>query len=252
MRDLVVYGVGELGQLYGAAALRAGLRVTPITRASDPRAVLSSVPIATPLLIAVGERALGELLATLEPARSGALILLQNELFPSQYAGLPEAPTVFVPWLLKKRGLPVTVIQATPVYGRLAPLVLELHRALGVPAVELASEPALRQALIEKYAFILTINALGVLRDRTLGAWLDEDPRRVRELALEAAALGSALGEFEADREACVRATEDGMRALANIGARGRTASERVERALAHAQRLGLAVPELTHVAHAR
>jgi hypothetical protein len=249
MRDLVVYGLGELGQLYGGAALRAGLRVTPITRASDPRSLLSPLAPEVPILVAVDERALEDVLSTFEPARSGQLILLQNELFPSQYEALPEAPTVFVPWLLKKRGMPLLVARETPVFGRFSALVCELHAALGLPAVALGSERELHRALVEKYAFIITINALGVLRDRTLSMWLQEDPLRVRALSHEAAKLGAELCGSEVDSAACIHAVEEAMRALGAMGARGRTAPERVARALAHGERLGLALPELARVA---
>jgi len=249
MRELVVYGLGELGQLYGAAALRAGLRVTPITRGSDPRSVLAGAAPDLPILVAVGESALAEVLGSLEPSRTGSLILLQNELFPSHFQAL-GTPTVFVPWLLKKRGMPLMVARATPVHGRFAALVCELHAALDLPSLELTSEAALAQALIEKYAFIITINALGVLRDRTLAMWLQEDPHRVDALASEAAALGATLCGAPVDLAACLRTVKQAMQALGSIAARGRSAPERVARALAEAARLGLTLPELTRVAH--
>lgn len=248
MREIVIYGLGELGQLYGAAALRAGLRVTPIIRASDPHAVLTAHSPDVPILVAVGEKALDEVLATLGPERADAVILLQNELFPGQYRKLGKVPTVLVPWLLKKRGMPLLVARETPVFGRFAGLVCELHGALELPAVELASESALQQALVEKYAFIVTINALGLLRDRTLSMWLQEDLARVRELARETATLGAAHCDTPIDPSACVQVVEQAMHALGSMAARGRSARERVERALAEGARLGVALPELARV----
>jgi len=246
MRNFVVYGLGELGQLYGAAALRAGLRVTPITRASDPRDVLRGLPDDVPVLVAVGESALDEALEVLGKARGGATILLQNELFPSSYRKHEVTPTVLVPWLLKKRGTPLMVARPSPVYGPQATLVEELHRALQLPSMTLPDERALHQALVEKYAFILTINALGALRDRTLNTWLQEDPHRVRALARETAELGALLCESEVDLAACERAVAEGMRALGTIAARGRAAEARIVRALANGERLGMALPELS------
>ena len=249
MRELLVWGLGELGQLYGAGALRAGLRVTPITRASEPSAVFAHYAPDVPILVAVGERALSDVLAQVEPARAAQLILLQNELFPSQYEALPSAPTVFVPWLLKKRGMPLLVARETPVFGKHAALVRELHEALELPASTLASEGALHQALVEKYAFILTVNALGTLRDRTLAVWLQEDPLRVRALVHEGARLGSALCGADVDAAECIHVVEGAMRALGPMAARGRSAGERVARGLAHGARLGLELPELTRTA---
>lgn len=249
MRDLVIYGLGELGQLYGAAALRAGMRVTPIIRASAPDQVLAALPSDVPVLVAVAENALDEVLPKLGQTRAESVILLQNELFPAQWQRHGLAPTVLVPWLLKKRGTALTVARETPVYGRLARLVCELHAALDIPAVELSSEASLRQAIVEKYAFILTINALGVLRDRTLALWLQEDRGRVRALAEEATVLGAALcGEPAIDHARCIRAVEEGMHALATMTARGRSAPARVARALEHARTLGLSLPELSQL----
>ncbi|MET0287197.1 MAG: hypothetical protein ABW352_22120 [Polyangiales bacterium] len=243
MRDLIVYGLGQLGQLYGSAALRAGYRVTPITRAIAPEAVLTSLPEQTPVLIAVGEEALPTALRELgaHPA-----ILLQNELFPSLWQGL--TPTVMVPWLLKKSGAPLTVPRPTQVYGPHAELVEALHAALAIPCERLASAKALEQALVDKYAFILTINALGLARDRTLSTWLSEDPLRVRALADEAGALGERLCGASVDRVRSTQAVLEGMRALGSMSARGRTARSRVDRALQNAERLGVAVPALREV----
>jgi hypothetical protein len=245
MRDLVVYGLGELGQLYGAAALRAGYRVTPITRHDDPRRVLDGLLADVPILVAVGEAALDPVLTVLGKARGNAAILLQNELFPSAWRKHDIEPTVFVPWLLKKRGTPLLVARACPVFGAQTELVRDLHQALDLPCEALPNEHALYQALVEKYAFILTINALGLLRDRTLGMWLQEDPSRVAGLSRETAQLGAVLCESEVDLERCQQAVLEGMRALHNVAARGRSAEERVTRALAEGQRIGLELPEL-------
>ena len=208
MRDLVVYGLGELGQLYGAAALRAGIRVTPITRAEDPKRVLRDFAPEVPILVAVGECDLEHVLCELGPARGQATILLQNELFPSAWRRHEIQPTVLVPWLLKKRGTPLLVARPTPVFGLQAELVVTLHRALDLPVVSLRDEPALHQALVDKYAFILTINALGLLRDRTLGMWLQEDPLRVDALANEAAQLGAVLCQQAADSSRASKGVE--------------------------------------------
>lgn len=242
MRDIVVYGLGQLGQLYGSAALRAGFRVTPITRSVAPQAVLTALPEQTPVLVAVGEDAVA---AALDELGTRPAILLQNELFPAAWETRGSAPTVMVPWLLKKAGQPLTVPRATQVFGPQAAIVEALHAALAIPCERLPSTAALHQALVDKYAFILTINALGLLRDRTLAIWLAEDPLRVRALADEAAALGERLCGSSIDRALAIQAVLEGMRGLGSMSARGRTARARVDRALAHAARLGVDVTEL-------
>ncbi len=249
MRDLVIYGVGELGRLYGAAALRVGLRVTPITRDGEPARVLAGLGADVPILVSVGEDALDGVLASLPQERATAPILLQNDLFPSRWEQHGLTPTVIVAWLLKKRGTQLTVARSSPVYGKHAPLVLALHEAMGAAAHELARPAQLAQALVEKYAFILGINALGMLRDRTLSGWQQEDPLRVRAVTSEAATLGAALSGIELDRAACERAVDEAFHALGTMSARGRTAASRVRRALTQAHDLGLSLPELEKIA---
>lgn len=248
MRDIVVFGLGQLGQLLAGGALRAGLRVTPITRSSAPGDVLAPLAIETPVLVAVGEDALAPALEALGPRGEWA-ILLQNELFPSSWQACGHTPTVMVPWLLKKPSAPLTVPRPTQVYGRQVELVAAIHEALAIPCERLADEASLRQALVDKYAFIATINALGLLRDRTLAIWLAEDPLRVRALALDAATLGERLCGETVDRAQSVEAVLTGMRALGGMSARGRSARTRVERAQANALQLGLELPALSAIA---
>jgi hypothetical protein len=248
MRDLCVWGVGELGRWLGGAALRVGLRVTPLTRARDPGQTLSGLPIGTPLLIAVSEDALDGVLSQLPRERAHDVVLLQNELFPAQWRAHGVTPTVLVLWLLKKRGEPELVARPSQLSGKHAALLGELHDALGIPHESVADAAGLRQAIVDKYAFILTINTLGLLKDRTLGGWLREDPRRVELLTAEAAQIGAARCEATIDVRASSQAALEAMRAMSGISARGRTARARFERGLRSAREHGLAVPELDQI----
>jgi ketopantoate reductase len=245
MNDFVVWGPGELGRWFGGAALRLGMRVTPITRGMNVREALGGLHHETPILAAVGEDALDEVLAGLPEVRKGSVILLQNELFAAAWQRHHVRPTVMVPWLLKKRGQPELVGRATRVHGVHAELVTALHRVLGVPCITLEDASAVHQALVEKYAFIVTINALGLVQDATLAELLEIAPGRVKVLASEATQLGAALAAGHIDESESVSATHEAMRALGTVSARGRTAAARIKRALGHARALGLSLPEL-------
>jgi len=248
MAELLIFGLGELGKLYGAGALGAGFRVTPVLRSTPIEPIWSTLPAGVPLLIAVSEPSLPAVLQALPASRFGDAILLQNEIFPSLWAHAPEAPTVMIPWLLKKKGLPQIVIRSTPVFGRHAAAVVAMHEALGLESKVLESSIELAHALAHKYTFILTINALGVWRDQSLGRWLDEDLPLVRDLASEASSLASRLVETEIDTEIAIDATLEGMQAMQAISARGRSATIRVTRAQNEAKRLGLALPLLSQI----
>ncbi len=251
MRDLVIIGLGELGKLLGAGALRAGVRVTPITRATPLEATLAPIAEGTPILVSVGEDALDDVLVRLPAQHRAALVLLQNELFPSRYRAHGLAPSVLVPWVLQKAGLPTIAARPSPLYGPQAELFATIFGAQKLAHVRLQHEAELAQALVDKYAFVITVNALGVASDRTLGVWLQEDPALVAELCAEAALLGQALVEAPIDVAQASIATLEGMTALAAIPARGRTARSRVERALDHARRLRLSLPALARIAGA-
>jgi hypothetical protein len=250
MRDLVIYGVGELGKLLATAALRRGIRVTPITRAQRADEVLGQIAPNTPLLVSVGEHDLPAILSSLPPAHTGRVILLQNELFPSSWQAHGLRPSVLVPWLLQKRGMPTQIARPSPLFGADSALLRELCEAIAVPTSQLHDEAELAQALVDKYVFILAINALGLAVDRTLGLWLQEDLAQVWNVLEEAARLGEALVGRPIDHTRAHAAAEQAMRALSSVPARGRTAGERLTRALAHAKRLGVAVPRLAAIAH--
>lgn len=250
MRDLVIIGIGELGKLLGAGALRIGVRVTPVTRAMSLEALLAPIAPGTPILVSVGEDALDAVLTALPAEHRAALVLVQNELFPSIYQAHGITPTVLVPWVLQKPGLPTMVARPSPLYGPGAALFAEIFAAQKLAHVRLQREAELAQALVDKYTFILTINALGVASDRTLGVWLQEDPALVAALCHESALLGQALAEVPVDTARAGEATREGMAALAAVPARGRTAPARLARALGHARRLGLALPALGRIAN--
>lgn len=245
MPDLVVVGLGELGTLLASAALKLGWRVTPGTR-SVPVEWLA-VPRETPVLVAVGEEALPVAIASVPIVRRPDVVLLQNELFPSVWhaAGL-ACPTVMVPWFSKKKGRPVELSRPTLVHGKWSSLVEELHRALEIP-VTLATEAAERdQALVSKYAFILAINALGLVENLTLGEWLKKDPARVVSIVEDARLLGEAQLGAAVDAARVRHEVLEAFAALAHYPSRGRTAAARIKRATELAVRLGV---QLTAIA---
>lgn len=252
MRDIVIYGLGELGRLFAGGAARAGMRVTPIVRGATPQAALGTVAPGSAIVVAVGEADLAAAVSAIPAARLGDVVLIQNELFPAVWRDLGLAtPTVMVPWILKKKGLPVRIVQPTPVHGPHAQVVAAVHAGLELPATILPNEDALADALVAKYTFILVVNALGALENRAMGTWLADAPHAVRALAADAVALGAArLGTERAPAlEDIVLEVERGMTVLADIPAAGRTARARVDGALAWGRKLGVALPALEAVA---
>lgn len=251
MQEMIVVGLGELGQLYASAALKLGLRVTPLLRKSPREDALSGVSETAPVLVAVGENDLNQALSSLPAQRLAQLILLQNELFPSTWRAFTPNPTVMVPWLLKKKGEPLLVARSTPVFGQHAELVEKLHVALGFQAERLPTAVALHQAIVDKYAFILTVNALGLIRDVTLGEWLSQGPEQVDAFAREAALLGERLVGQPVDLTQTLREVRSGFQHMGGMRARGRTAKARVLRAVEHATSFSFETPALQRLSAA-
>jgi hypothetical protein len=244
MDQMVVLGVGELGKLFAGAALAEGLQVTPITRGVTPAHVLSARPPHAPILVSVGEDALERALDSLPASRHDDAVLVQNELWPSVWQSRGFRPSLMLPWVLQKPGLPRTVVGTTPVFGAHADLLGALCRRLAIPSAPI-TEPEVPQALADKYTFILVINALGCWRDELLGRFLADAQPQITALCQEASALSAALLGAPVDPARSHRLTLDAMAAMASVRARGRTASARVARALGHAADHGLDVPAL-------
>ena len=82
--------------------------MTPVRRSDDLTATVASAPT-VPLLIAVGESDLPTVLAAIPPPQRADVILLQNELFPSDWELLTTQLTVAVVWLNRKQNRPAEV-----------------------------------------------------------------------------------------------------------------------------------------------
>jgi hypothetical protein len=245
-QDLVVVGLGQLGVLFGEAAMKAGRRVTPVRRDTDVERALDDVPCDAPLLLAVGERDLEGALAPFPKARWAEAILVQNELFPRvwQAAGLDD-PTVAVVWLSKKAGSPVELGAPSQVYGKHAALLKQIHGALNLPCEVLATKADRDRALVAKFAFILAINALGLEHNLSLGDWLVKDRPRVLAVIDDARRLGEAHLGHAVDKARVQAKVEEAMRGLSHYPARGRTAKARLERAHKDAAAYSLSLPAL-------
>jgi len=244
MKDMVVWGLGELGQLFGAAALRAGYRVTPITRTSEPNEIWASVPAEAPLWIAVGERDLDTVLQAVPEARRDAVVLVQNGLFPEHWQGHGiDHPTVLTFWSNKKAGKPLMPGFRSGVWGPNAELVATLHEIMGVSCEVLESEARLVDEIVSKFSFILSINALGLVDNIPVGRWLERD--ETPGVVDDAIALGEACVGQPCDRERVKAQVEGAMRALASMSARGRSAPQRMAKAKLDGARLGVALPHL-------
>lgn len=245
---VVIWGLGQMGGAFAHALLKAGHPVHPVTRSTDVDGVARAVPAPELCLLAVGEKDLAEVVPHVPPAWRDRVGLLQNELLPNVWERLGvEDPTVAVVWFEKKKTVPITPVQSTPIGGPSAQLLVDALVGLGVPAHEV-DRSALRDELVKKNLYILTANATAmseaVAEDITVGRLMSEHRALVEGVAHDALAIQSHL-VGDPLPESLLEGLWSAFEADPDHKARGRSAPARLARALELAVEAELEVPAL-------
>lgn len=228
-RGLLVFGPGQIGRWLGAGALATGRTVIPLRRGDAVE--WSTVPAGVPLLVSVPEPALPSVLGSLPADRHDDAIVVQNNLIPGDTPDVDLGLTWCTLWVNRKPGLPEIVGNTTGVYGRHAAHVAAWSEAMGVGSLRLASEDALLDELAAKWAFLIAVNAFGVLGAITVAEGrARQDAARIVEDACRLAPIRIRRAVDESTVRARVAAA---LEAMAAMPCRGRTARARVEGALA-------------------
>jgi len=241
---VVVIGVGEMGSIFASGFLRLGHPVFPVVRGIDLRQSADEVPRPALVLIAVSEADLKPLLTHLPENWQNRLGLLQNELLPHDWAGFRE-PTVIAVWFEKKKGQNRRLIMPSPVYGPQAPLLASALESIEIPTRILASPSELLHELVLKNVYILTSNICGLETDGTVGELWAQHQGLAREVAAEVIELQTALTGEEFEPEVLIEDMVAAFNADPDHVCMGRSALDRLTRAVQHADRTGLKVPKL-------
>jgi ketopantoate reductase len=248
-RRALLVGPGQLGRVLAGGLVACGVSID-VVRRGEPIAPTAAHDL---VLIAVGEKDLDAVLAALPTSHRGRVVLLQNELVPATWRahGVLD-PTVLVVWFEKKAGRAAQVVRTTPVAGPHAELFVRAMVAMDLPAEAIASA-ALVAALVVKNLYIVGANALGLRLGGTTGGLAtthrDEAERVLRELlAIERTRLcvDDARG---LDDDALIARTFEAFLADPAHGAVGRTAKERLARALARGRAARVSMPALETLA---
>lgn len=250
-RPVAIVGLGQLGSMFGLGFLRAGRPVLPVLRRDPVAPIVAADPEL--VLVAVAEKDLDAALESIPASLRDRIALLQNELLPPDWQahGLTD-PTVAVVWFEKKRGRAPHVVRTTRVAGPHAELLVDALTKSDLPARRIDSRD-LAFELVRKDLYIVGSNLAGLVvggatgdlctthRELAAGILRDViaiDEARVGKALPRDALLECAFGDFAKDPT------------HANVG---RSAPERLARALARADRLGVQVPAIRAVAaHAR
>ncbi len=249
-QPVVLIGVGEMGGVFARGLLRLGHPVYPVTRDNDMAEMAQQLPDPAMVLVAVGEKDLQATLATIPAVWRDKLALLQNELLPADFAGLPD-PTVISVWFEKKPGMDAKVIIPSPAYGPRAPLLHDALATLGIPVRVLDDPGQLLFELVVKNLYILTSNIAGLRSGGTVGELWADHRDLAGAVARDVIALQSALTGQSLDESALIEAMVQAFEGDPEHRCMGRSAADRLARALQHADRLGLAAPMLHEIASA-
>ncbi len=247
---VLVVGLGEIGSLLSVGFLRQGVPVVPVLRSTVVENQLEATFAPRLCVLAVGEPSLATLLDGWTQRYADRLVLVQNELRPSEWErrGLPQ-PTVVVVWFEKKPGRGPRALRSTAVHGRWAHPMVSCLETLGLPAHVESDPQRLVLDLALKNLFVIVTNICGLRVGGDVGTLLNQHEAlltRVTDevLAVETAEMGQALPESLLRIE-----MQNTMLADPRHECAGRAAALRLSRALAAARRLGVSTPTLEQIA---
>jgi len=243
-QPVVIVGIGEMGGVFARGFLRLGHPVIPATRTVSLEAVAEELPYPELVLVAVAEGDLMPILGALPASWRGRLALLQNELLPADWEGLP-VPTVISVWFEKKRGMDHKVIIPSPVFGPRADLLAAALATLDIPTRVLAEPDELLFELVVKNLYILTSNIAGLRVGGNVGELWALHRDLARRIGSDVIDLQEALTGRQFQRDELFAAMVKAFEGDPSHGCMGRSAQARLTRSLAQGERHALALPAL-------
>ncbi len=245
-QPVAIIGMGEIGGVFARGLLRIGCPVYPVTRRTDLTQAAAAMPPPQQVLVTVGENDLHPLLQSLPAAWRDRLALVQNELLPRDWERYAcQGVSVVCVWFEKKPGQDSKVLLPSPIHGPGGELLSAALSAINIPNRVLADARQLLFELVCKNVYILTTNIAGL----EVGGTVQELWQRHRVLALAVAREVMQIQKYLTGAELPAQELIDGM--VAGIDGdpqhkcMGRSAPQRLTRALAHADAAGMAVPTL-------
>lgn len=243
-QPIVIVGIGEMGGIFARGFLRLGHPVYPVTRATSMAVVANELPRPELVFVAVAEGELQPIIDALPVLWRGRLALLQNELLPADWEGLPT-PTVISVWFEKKPGMDYKVIIPSPVFGPRADLLAAALTTLDIPTQVLAEPDDLLFELVVKNLYILTSNVAGLKVGGNVGELWANHRDLARRIGNDVIDIQEALTGRRFEREVLIAAMVKAFEGDPSHKCMGRSAPARLARALAQGERQGLDLPAL-------
>ena len=249
-QPIAVLGIGELGSVFSRAFLRNNYPVYPITRRTDINELSNTIDPEL-ILICTAEADLQSALSSIPKKWKNRVAMMQNELLPRDWIGHDfENPTVISVWFEKKKGMDSKVLISSPAYGPKAQILVDSLATIDIPAHALASEEELLFELVLKNLYILTTNIAGLAIEP--GATVDDLRNKnldlMREVSSDVLKLQTQLTGKTFDESALEQGMIKAFEGDLNHGCMGRSAPQRLNRALELAKEFNIAVPNLERI----
>lgn len=237
-----------MGGVFARGFLKAAYPVVPITRQMDLHAVAKELADPEAVLIAVGEKDLQHVLKSVPKVWLDRVVLLQNELLPRDWLSILKNPTVISVWFEKKVGQDHKVLISSPVFGPKAALIQQSLKSMKIPCHILNNEDELLKELVLKNLYILTINIAGLAVGGTVDElWKNHQPL-AHGVAQDVLDIQEWLTGKKFDREELVKGMLAAFAGDPQHKCMGRTAPERLKRAIEQADQAGLKVTKLRDI----
>ncbi len=248
-KSIVVIGLGEMGSIFARAFLRIGHPVYPITRDIDMEVAAREIIDPEMIIVAVAEGDLQAVLAGLPDSWRNNTVLLQNELLPRDWASHNlSGPTVISVWFEKKKGQDYKVLIPSPAFGPKAGLLKEALGAIDIPCRVLNNEDELLHELVLKNVYIITTNVAGLVSGGTVSELWQNHEELARAIANEVMDIQEWQTGKSFEHEALIRDMLVAFDGDPEHKCMGRSAPARLQRALAIADKAGIAAPGMREI----
>jgi len=248
-KTIIVIGIGEMSGVFTRALLRAAYPIFPVTRDSKITEVHQIINDPEMVLIAVGENDLKPVLEQLPQSWKNKVVLLQNELLPTDWQ--PYAlidPTIISVWFEKKKGQDFKVLVPSPVTGAKADIIKNALSLLDIPCFIVKDDKEMLFELVRKNLYILMTNITGLEVKGNVNALWNQH----RELAIkvfdELLIIQNHLTGYNNDREHLIEAVVEAINGDLSHQCMGRSAPARLARSLKYAKENQLQHSELERI----
>ena len=248
-KPIIVIGIGEMSGVFTRALLHRGYPIYPVTRNTRISELSKIISEPEMVLIAVGENDLDPVLEHLPEHWKDRVALLQNELLPDDWKKHKlHEPTIISVWFEKKKGQDFKVLVASPIIGPKAEILSSALDTLSIPTWIITNEEEMIFELVRKNLYILTTNIAGL----DVGGDVNSLWHNNYDLALrvfdDILLIQNHLTVQQHDREPLIEAVFEAINGDLSHKCMGRSAPDRLYRALDYAQKHHIAVPELKRI----